>query len=185
LISLIGNRPALQIGSHQVLDYDTSWLDVALERAAAAAEHEDFPFIGEIRGGIVEYLESRCPLKLLALEELFDRVKRMLRAIGCERIAEHLKPVAPPLTVSLVATAMAAGNGFELAFFESLRGELEELRALGVEEIHFTGIRESARILRGTSRWNRQCEALLAEIEHFLRVWDHLSTSPARDSNAA
>ena len=49
MISLIGNRPALQIGRYQVIDYDTAWLDDALKRAALAAEHEDFPFIADIR----------------------------------------------------------------------------------------------------------------------------------------
>lgn len=160
-----------------MLDYDTGWIDAAILRAARAADHHDFPFVEEIRGGIIEYLESKCPLKMLALDELFDRVRRMLRQIGCERIAENLRPVAPPVTVSLLHVAMAAGNGFELAFFETLRAELDELRALGAEEIHFTGLRESACILRGAEKWNRRCEPLLREIEQFLLVWQHAETS--------
>ncbi len=172
MISLIGNRPALQIGRYQVIDYDTAWLDDALRRAARAAEHEDFPFVDDIRSGIVKYLETRCPLKLLRLDELYDRMRKMLVKIGCERIAEKLKPLAPPVTVSLVHAAMEAGNGFELAFFENLRIELGDLRAAGAEEIHFTGLRESALILRGVSKWNKQCTCLLAEIEAFLRTWD-------------
>ena len=71
MISLIGNRPALQIGRYQVIDYDTAWLDLALQRAATAAEQEDFPFVADIRSGIVQYLETKCPLKLLQLGELF------------------------------------------------------------------------------------------------------------------
>ena len=70
MISLIGNRPALQIGRYQVIDYDTEWLDDALRRAARAADHEDFPFVADIRSGIVKYLETKCPLKLLQLEDL-------------------------------------------------------------------------------------------------------------------
>ena len=172
MIPLIGNPPALQIGRYQVIDYDTAWLDDALCRAARAADHEDFPFVEDIRSGIVKYLETKCPLKLLALEELFDRMRRMLVKIGCERIAEKLEPLAPPVTVSLVRAAMEAGNGFELAFFETLRFELSGLRAAGAEEIRFTGLRESSLILRGSSKWNKQCEILHSEIEAFLRVWD-------------
>jgi hypothetical protein len=177
LIAILGNRPALQVGRHQVFDYDTEWIDAAIQRAARAAEHHDFPFVEEIRGGIIEYLESKCPLKMLALEELFDRVKRMLRQIGCERIAENLQPVAPPVTVSLLHTAMQAGNGFELAFFETLRAELDELRAAGVEKIHFTDLNESARILGGQQKWNRKCEAMLGEIQQFLRTWESVPES--------
>jgi hypothetical protein len=172
VISLIGNRPALQIGRHQVIDYDTAWLDDALRRAAKAAECEDFPFVADIRRGIVQYLETKCPLKLLQLEELFERMRKMLVKIGCERIAEKLEPLAPPVTVSLVRAALEAGNGFELAFFESLRAELLELRAAGAEEIHFSGLRESSLILRGTAKWNKRCDALLFEIRGFLNAWD-------------
>jgi len=172
VISLIGNRPALQIGRYQVIDYDTAWLDNALIRAAAAAEHENFPFIPDIRSGIVQYLETKCPLKLLHLDDLFDRMRKMLIKIGCERIAEKLEPLAPPVTVCLIRAAMGAGNGFELAFFETLRIELSELRAAGAEEIRFTGLRESSLILRGTAKWNKHCENLLCEIEAFLKAWD-------------
>ncbi len=172
MIALIGNRPALQIGRYQVIEYDTSWLDDALRRAAVAADHEDFPFIEDIRNGVVQYLETKCPLKLLHLEDLFDRMRKMLEKIGCERIAEKLRPLAPPVTVSLVRAAMESGNGYELAFFETLRIELNELRAAGAEEIRFTGLRQSALILRGSATWNKQCDALLIEIRSFLNAWD-------------
>lgn len=172
MISLIGNRPALQIGRYQVLEYDTAWLEVALQRAAAAADQQDFPFIADIRGGIVQYLETKCPLKLLQLGDLFEKVRKMLVKIGCERIAEKLEPLAPPVTVSLVRAAMEAGNGFELAFFETLRGELSDLRSAGAEEIRFTGLRESTLILRGSPKWSKDCEVLLAEIRGFLNAWD-------------
>jgi hypothetical protein len=82
VISFIGNRPAIQVGRHQVIDYGTSWLEDALKRAAIAAGQEDFPFVEDIRSGVVEYLESRCPLKLLRLEDLFERMRRMLVKIG-------------------------------------------------------------------------------------------------------
>lgn len=155
-----------------MIDYDTAWLDDALQRAARAAECEDFPFVEDIRSGIVKYLETKCPLKLLQLDDLYDRMRRMLVKIGCERIADKLEPLAPPVTVSLVRAALEAGNGFELAFFETLRAELADLRGAGAEEIRFTGLRESTLILRGTDKWNRHCENLHSEIEAFLRTWD-------------
>ncbi len=163
-----------------MIDYDTAWLDVALERAALAADHEDFPFVADIRGGIVKYLETKCPLKLLNLEDLFERMRKMLVKIGCERIAEKLEPLAPPVTVSLVRAAMEAGNGFELAFFETLRFELGDLRAAGAEEIHFIGLRESSMVLRGSAKWNKHCEALYAEIRGFLGAWDRGQLKSAR-----
>lgn len=175
MISFIGNRPAIQIGRHQVFDYDTSWLDDALLRAARAADLQDFPFVSEIRSGIVQYLEQACKLRLLHLHDLFEKVRKMLVKIGCEHIARHLQPVAPPLTISLVHAAMEAGTGYELAFFEKLRAELEELREQGAGEIRFTGLRESVLILRSAKKWDKRCEAVLQEIETFLKSWDKIS----------
>jgi hypothetical protein len=172
VISFIGNRPAIQIGRHQVIDYGTEWLDAAILRAAQAADVAEFPFVAEIRAGVVQYLETKCPLRLLALDELFDRMRRMLMQIGCVAMAEKLEPLAPPVTVSLIRAAMEAGNGFELAFFESLRMELRELKGAGAEEIRFTGLRESTLILCGASKWDKRCEVLLREIQQFLLAWD-------------
>lgn len=179
MISFIGNRPALQIGTHQVLEYDTLWLEDALRRAAKAADNEDFPLVTEVCRGVELYLENKCPLRLLHLEDLFERMRKMLTKMGCERIAEKLEPLAPPVTVSLISAARKAGNGFELAFFETLRGELLALRGAGAEQIHFTGLRESALILRGRKKWNRQCDTLLSEIEAFLTALDNDSAMPS------
>jgi len=172
LISLIGNRPALQIGRYQVIDYDPAWLDAALRRAAEAADQRDFPFVEEIRSGVEQYLETKCALRLLQLEDLFAKIRKMLVMIGCEPIAEKLQLLAPPITVSLVRTAMEAGNAFELAFFEALRSELKCLRGIGAEVVHFTGLRESILILRGGAKWDKRCDAMLTELRGFLAAWD-------------
>lgn len=157
-----------------MFDYDTAWLDDAILRAAKAADQNDFPFVTEIRSGITQYLEEACKLRLLHLHELFEKVRKMLVKIGCQHIADHLQPLAPPLTISLVHAAMEAGSGYELAFFETLRTELEELRSHGVEKIHFTGLRECVLILRSAKKWDKRCDAVLGEIEAFLKTWDNV-----------
>lgn len=180
MISFIGNRPALQIGRYQVIDYDTAWLDDALRRAALAADHEDFPFVEEICNGIVEYLETKCPLRLLQLDDLFARLRKMLVKIGCTSIAEKLEPLAPPVTVSLVRVAMEVGNGFELGFFETLRSELANLRSAGAEEIRFVGLRQCILILRGAQHWNKGCELLMQEIRAIIMAWNSDQTTLSR-----
>lgn len=177
MICFIRNRPALQIGSQQVFDYDTAWLDTALERAAEAAEAVDFPFVADIRSGVVRYLEAHCPLQLMPIGDLYDRMRRMLVKIGCEHIAVHLRPLAPPVTVCLHRTAKQAGAGFELGFFESLRSELTRLREAGVEEIRFTGMQACVMELRAVSTWNAGCERLQQEIALFLDNWKTAHTS--------
>ncbi|WP_193214208.1 hypothetical protein [Luteolibacter marinus] len=168
MISLIGSRPAIQVGRYQVIHYDTSWLSVALRRAASAAERHDFPFVDEIRLGIEQYLETKCPLQLLPLQDLFERMRHMLVRIGCESIAEKLEPLAPPVTLSLVRFANEAGNGFELAFFGRLRNELAHLHESGAEEIRFTGLSDAALALSGSEKWDHRCDQILIEIRSFL-----------------
>lgn len=170
MICFIRKRPALQIGRHQVIDYDTSWLGDALRRAARAAEREDFPFVDDIRSGIETYLESRCPLQLLPIDELYGRMKRMLEKIGCEGIAEKLQPLAPPVTVSLSQTACEVGTGFELGFFSRLDADLRELRAAGVERIAVVGLRDCVLALCGSACWDKPCEKLCGELREFLSV---------------
>lgn len=168
MICHIRNRPALQIGSQQVFDYDTAWLETALHRAAHAAEVEDFPFAADIRSGVIRYLETRCPLQLMPISDLYDRMRRMLVKIGCQHIADHLQPLAPPITFCLHRLALGAGRGFEIGFFSALLDELDRLRIAGVEEIRFTGLRECVMELRGQTQWTNDCQSLANEIEEFL-----------------
>jgi hypothetical protein len=173
VIALIGNRPTIQVGSYQIHDYDTRWIGDALRRAARAADSEQFPFLDEIRRGIEEYLESRCSLRMIPLSRLYDRMRRMLREIGCGLIADKLETLAPPVPLPLDEIARAAGDGFELAFFERLRAEIEGLRHEGVEELHFTGLRDAVRILCRRSGWDAECRCLDEEIRAFLMRQHH------------
>lgn len=181
MICIVGNRPVLQIGRHQVTGYDTQWLRSAILRGAKAAEREDFPFIDDLLEGIVHYLENKCPLRVLTIEELHARVRRMLERIGCDAIARTLPLLAPPITLSLSRAAKEAGNGFELIFFNKIHDEIEELRMHGVEVLRFTGTRDCVKMLRGVNRWTTPCERLHEEILSFLKTHGHSSLPNARE----
>jgi hypothetical protein len=180
VIALIGNRPALQVGRHQVHDYDTGWLLDALHRAARAAEREDFPFLDEIARGVEEYLESRCALRLLPLTSLFERMRVMLEKIGCGMIADKLEPLAPPVTLSLAEAARESGGGFEMGFFAHLRREIEDLRQAGAEEVRFIGLKDAVLHLCQRADWDSSCEQLSRELHDFLRRHHHEQRDIAR-----
>lgn len=177
MICLVGNRPVLQVGRHQVTGYDTEWLRQTIMRGATAAQREDFPFIDDLMEGIIHYLENKCSLRVLTIEELHSRVRRMLERIGCGAIAKSLPLISPPVTLSLMRAAREAGNGFELAFFNKIHSEIEELRIHGVEDLYFTGTRDCVKVLRGVERWTTPCEQLHSEILDFLKTHGH-STLP-------
>ncbi len=168
MIAMSDNRPVLQIGRHQVCCYQSDWLVAALERASVAAGIHPFPCLEEIGTGVFEYLESQCPLRLLPVDQLHERVRRMLEEIGCASMARHFEPCAPPVTVSLLDAARQAGPGFDLAFFESIRSEVTELRRFGAASIRFIHHREAVLHLIGKPQWDRRCDRLSEEIGIFL-----------------
>lgn len=171
----------LQIGNHQVVGYDTAWIDEALMRAAAMSDRQDFPFIDDLRDGILHYLEHRCSLRLLLIEDLYARMRSMLIRLGCDAIAKNLKVLSPPVTISLVRTARKAGNGFELLFFSQLSEEIEQLQKNGVESIRFCDIEECAKILRACKSKTKACSLLISEIVAFLKQYRVGSTTSDRE----
>lgn len=174
MICIVGNLPVLKVGHHHVIGYDTDWIDEALKRAAIASNRQDFPFIDDIRDGVMHYLEHRCSLRVLPLDDLYERMRIMLRKIGCDAIASNLTPLAPPITVSLIKSAREAGNGFELVFFCLLTEEINLLRECGAESICFCDIEESASIMRGGKKTTKAHQQLCSEIVAFLESFrDH------------
>ena len=181
MICIVGNRPVIQVGRQQVTGYGTQWLREAILRGAEAAERDDFPFVDDLLEGILHYLEHKCPLRVLTIEELHTRVRRMLERIGCEAIAQTLPLLAPPVTLSLSRAAKEAGNGFELLFFNKIHDEIEDLRMHGVEELRFTGTRDCVKMLRGVDRWTAPCEQLHDEIVTFLTTHGQSSLPNTRE----
>ena len=178
MICLVGNRPVLQVGNHQIAGYGIDWIETALNRASVAADRDDFPFIEDIRDGIVHYLEHKCSLRLLPIEDLYARVSRMLDRIGCSAISDHLKILTPPVTISLARVAREIPPGFELGFFQLLRNEVAALHNIGTEEVHFTEIREAALILVGSENWNPDCETFQRDILAFLEKTAERNSTP-------
>ena len=178
MICLVGNRPVLQVGNHQIVGYGVDWIETALNRASVAADRDDFPFIDDIRDGIIHYLENKCPLRLLPIEDLYARMSRMLERIGCTAISTQLKILTPPVTLSLARTAREIEAGFELAFFQKLGAEVDSLHLLGTEEVHFTEIREATLILVGAKRWNNTCASFQRDILAFLEKTAERNSTP-------
>lgn len=178
MICLSGNLPALKIGHHHVVGYETDWIQEALSRAAAACNRTDCPFIADIRDGILHYLEKRCSLRVFALEDLYARMRAMLRKIGCNDIAQHLSPLAPPITVSLIGTARKAGRGSEKDFFRSLGDEIRLLQKAGAESIRLCDINESITLLRGPDVSPASRDQFRIEITSFLEGYQHRHSAP-------
>lgn len=178
MICIAGNLPVLQIGRYQVTGYSTQWIRSAIDQAAHRACLDDFAFTDDIYEGVVHYLENKCPLRLLKIEDLYKRVSHMLSRIGYATIANALEPIAPPITISLERAARDAGSGFELAFFKELQCELSELKETGATDVYFSHIEECVHILRQTDQWDKQSDELAADILDWL---EKLGTKPEKE----
>jgi len=164
MICITGKRPVIQIGEHHITGYETDWIDCALYRAARRCNREDFPFIIDIRNGIIHYLENRCPLRVITIEKLYDRMRGMLIRIGCQAIADNLDLVAPPIKLSLPNLVANVQAGYELFFHDLLQKEILELRSHGVEELKITGSKDCTRILKDCETWDQHCEQFHQEL---------------------
>jgi hypothetical protein len=170
MICLAGNLPPLKVGRQKVIGYETDWIDLALRRAAHAGGQHDCPFLEEISRGVLHYLEKHSSLQLFPIETLYERMRGMLRKIGCQEIADHLAPLAPPITVSLVGPARQAGQGSVKTFFQILNEELQLLHHSGAELVHFCDVEESIRLLGGDPKHLRRKIRTFCEGQHGVSV---------------
>lgn len=169
MICIAGNLPVLQVGRYQVTGYSTHWIRIAIEEAAERAQQEEFAFVEDIYEGVIHYLEHKCALRLLKLEDLYKRIAFMLSRIGYGSIANALQPIAPPVTISLERAARDAGEGYELAFYKELQNELFNLKDTGATEVYFSHVEECVHILSRTEEWDTRCEDLEANILDWLK----------------
>ncbi len=177
MICIAGNMPVLQVGEHQISDYDTYWIRRAIENAALRANQPHFAFVDDVYDGIVYYLEHKCSLRLLQIEMLYTRIRHTLKRIGCEAIANAIEIECPPITISLERAATEAGHGYELAFYQILQTEMLTLKELGAREVFFSEMRESVLILKQAEEWHDDCDQLEGDILLWLR---NAGTRPQR-----
>lgn len=179
MICIAGNLPVLQVGRHQVCGYETDWIRMGLEQAVERAGCKDFPFIDDIYDSIVHYMEHKCPLRLLPVEKLNQRIIHMLKRIGCEHLAKAMPTVAPPITISLEDAAKQAGENYELGFFSNLKEEIQEAKSTGAAALVFDDVKTSVRILKQRDQWDESCDSLEQEILDYL---EELGEKPKRQA---
>ncbi len=166
MIRPLSFKPFLQIGRYQVSQYDESWLRDAIVSAGQAANHDMDVLVDDLVSGVNHYLEHRCPKRVLKVESLIDRISLMLDQVGLSAVAQELPAAAPPVTIAL--DELAKEGRYELAFFGTLRNDIEDLREHGVSELRFTGMREAIFALTGAARWSPRCRGMQDELEAFL-----------------
>jgi hypothetical protein len=171
MISLASGLPVLQIGDRGVSHYSSDWLETSIRSAAAEAGHEGWWFATDIVRSLFLYLRDRFQDTVITVNQLFDKLRLTLSALGFQDIATHLHDQVPPCQISLMQLASEAEtNGFyELHFFRRLGESIDEAVATGTPLISTTGLRRAVRRLCGAKRWSPRCERLYQDTLTFIR----------------
>ncbi len=169
MICLPNQLPLLKYGDHDVVHYESRWLKDSIRAAAARAGHDDWWFATDIARAVIEYLRERFPSATITIEQLYEKIARVLNYLGWKDIASQLEAKPPPLRVSLVEIAELAGEGYELVFFGLLRQRISDLAFTGSQQIHVHGLRMAVKRLSGAKRWTPACDALCDDIVTFVQ----------------
>lgn len=180
MICLADNLPPLKVGRQKVVAYQTDWIARSLARAAEAAGRRNCPFLPMISEGVVKFLRNHASLQLLPIEKLYQRMRWMLTNAGCPDIADHLQPLAPPVTVSLIGPARLATQKRSASFFQILDEEIRCLHRAGAEVIRFCDLDEGTSILAECSLMRKSREKLVRDLEVFLKERCDESSFPRR-----
>jgi hypothetical protein len=168
--------PYLRCDSGQLFEFNRDWLHEAITRAADKAGYPSWWLTDHVTESITFYLRLRNDECVVALRQLSQTVRYVLKVIGYKEIIPHFSPAPPPISLSLLDLALEAGTGYELAFFDLLEKRVQALVQMGSEKLHLCSLAAAVKHLRGTKIWTRNCDPLREEIVCFVR--DKLTASP-------
>jgi hypothetical protein len=161
--------PYLKAESGQLFEFDRRWLRDAITRAAQEAGYPSWWLTDHVTESIAFYLRLRNDESFVAFSQLSQTVRYVLKVIGYNEIGPHFAPAPPPVTISLFEIAVAAGGGYELAFFEMLGRRIDLLLQARVNTVRFVALNATAKHLRGTRVWSQACDIMRIEIVSFVR----------------
>lgn len=150
-------------------------IDELLGEAAAWVDPE---ILKQAAAGVLRYFRDDLGRDSVTVDEFSHALARVLQAFGIQVVTEDSpaetgqtgtgKDTAP---LDLRALAREAGSGFELGFFNRLRGELTIRLAGAPRVLRLRGLRACVKDLVGARRWCPRCRRLRGQILAFLDDW--------------
>lgn len=169
MIALRNNLPLVRFSDGRVMNFERPWLASALVRAAETAGYKKWWLADHVTESVASYLQQDFDEHIVTICRLEKAVQSVLQVIGYSDVANCFRTMPPPVRISLAELAREAGHGYELAFFEILRGRLREVIASPTVEIELSEIHSCVKQLRSAKNWRRDCAGLLGEIVAFVR----------------
>jgi len=169
MIALRDNLPLVRFHDGRVMNFERDWLSAALVRAAQTAGYSKWWLADHVTESVTSYLQQDFDENVVTICRLEKAVQSVLQVIGYADVARFFRTMPPPVRISLVEIARAAGHGYELVFFELLRTRLREAIASPALQVELSDLHRSVKMLRSAKNWSRDCSGLLGEIVSFVR----------------
>jgi hypothetical protein len=169
MIALKDGLPCLEFEAGELVEFRKDWLVSSLAHAAHKAGYPKWWLAGHVAESVTEYLRLHCTDNVVAVSRVVQTVQSVLQVIGYAEVATQFRPSRPPVRISLAELAGAAGNGFELAFFDLLHRRVRHALSHGISQLEFHGLERCVKKLRVRKAWSRDCDALRSEIVDFVR----------------
>jgi hypothetical protein len=161
--------PFVQFEGGEITPFDPGWLTRRLVQAAEKAGYPQWWLAEHVAASVSNYLRYRYPGNVLTAPRLAEAVNSALQVIGYAEVASHFEPGPPPARISLLEVAKKAGSGYELAFFELLGRDMQQLLAARAAYFELYDLEICVKELKARKVWARDCKALREEIVTFLR----------------
>ena len=168
MIALKDNLPLVEFDNGHVVAFERDWLLRSLSQAARKAGYQKWWLAEHVADSVTVYLKQN-DVNVITVPRLAESVQSVLQVIGYAEIAGHFQPGPPPVRVSLREIAHAAGNGYELVFFDMLGRRLQEISGMRATNFELLDLEPCVRHLCAKKIWSRDCDILRVEIVAFVR----------------
>src|SRR3954468_6255965 len=169
MIALKDDLPLIQLPNGLSVSFDRAWLTRSLNRAATKAGYRQWWLADHVAQSVTEYLRAQKEATVMPVTQLNEAVRSVLEGIGYPEVGQHFISGRPRVTVSLIDLARDAGTGYELAFFELLKGQIRRLVCEEGCDFELWGLDRCVKLLKACKVWRRDCAELQAEIIDFAR----------------
>jgi hypothetical protein len=179
MIAFKDNLPLVEFEGGHVVAFQRDWLLRSLAEAACKAGYQKWWLAEHVAESVTTYLMHNEE-NVVTVPRLAKSVQSILQVIGYAEIASHFLPGPPLLRISLHDLACAAGNGYELAFFDMLAHRIHDLMEMRASYFELLELERCVKQLRSKKTWSRDCDTLRSEIVAFVRE-QIISFNPGRE----
>jgi hypothetical protein len=169
MIALLDGMPMVQLPEGKSVLYDKTWIIAALRSAAERSGQRNWWLAEHIAESVTLYLRRDFESNSVGIPNLEAAVHEVLGTLGFPEIAEAFHLPEPPVHLSLTDLVREAGEGYELAFFDLLKGRLRRIAGSHAERLEIHDLTPCLRMLGGKRGRRNYREGLRGEIVGFIR----------------